>query len=73
MENNTETQVTVNKPGRVLHFCDGVEEAIEEEEAAELATEPQETTNVDPVSKRCAMHTLFYYLHLRQDLGGIRF
>lgn len=52
MENNTETHVTIKKPARVLHFCDGVDEEIEEEEAAELATEPQET-NVDPVSKRC--------------------
>ncbi|KAJ8719503.1 hypothetical protein PYW08_011678 [Mythimna loreyi] len=48
MENNNETQVTINKPVRVLHFSDGVEEEIEEVDAVELASEPQETNNVDP-------------------------
>ncbi|PZC77783.1 protein FAM177A1 [Helicoverpa armigera] len=47
MEKSGETQVTIKKPGRILHFSDGVEEEIEEEVATELATEPQET-NVDP-------------------------
>lgn len=52
MEDNADTQVTINKPGRVLHFSDGVDEEIVEEVATELASEPQET-NVDPVSKQC--------------------
>lgn len=47
---NTETQVTIKKPGRVLHFSDGVEEEIETEEASELACEPEES-EVDPVRK----------------------
>lgn len=55
MEHNTESQVTINKPGRVLHFCDGVDEEIVEEEATELATEPQESNDVDPVSKQCIL------------------
>ncbi|XP_026730300.1 protein FAM177A1 [Trichoplusia ni] len=46
---NTETQVTIKKPGRVLHFSDGVEEEIETEEASELACEPEES-EVDPKS-----------------------
>lgn len=58
MENSSEVQVTIKKPGRVLHFSDGVEEEIEQEEAAELASEPQET-NVDPVSNHNAYIVCF--------------
>lgn len=49
MENKFETQVTINKPQRVLHFSDGVDEEFEEEIAPELASKPLEE-NIDPVS-----------------------
>ncbi|CAB3221251.1 unnamed protein product [Arctia plantaginis] len=47
MESNSETQVTINKAQRVLHFSDGVDEEFEEEIVPELASKPLEE-NIDP-------------------------
>ncbi|XP_075977092.1 protein FAM177A1 [Anticarsia gemmatalis] len=47
MENSADTHVTINKPARVLHFSDGVDEEIEEENVSELQSKPPEP-DVDP-------------------------
>lgn len=43
-------EVTINKPGKVLHFCDGVDEEIEEVDTAELQNAPHPEPEVDPQS-----------------------
>lgn len=50
MASNENSQIKLNiQPTRVLHFSDGVDEVVEEEEVDELKNEPKEA-NVDPVS-----------------------
>lgn len=50
MEEKSKTQfeVRINKPARVLHFSDGVEEEIEENKVVELRSELKTEDNVDP-------------------------
>ncbi|CAH2270074.1 jg16534 [Pararge aegeria aegeria] len=43
---DSEVQVTINKPKRVIYFSDGIEEEIEEEKANELQSTPEQI--VDP-------------------------
>ncbi|XP_004928204.2 protein FAM177A1 [Bombyx mori] len=48
MASNENSQIKLNiQPTRVLHFSDGVDEIVEEEEVNELKNEPKEA-NVDP-------------------------
>lgn len=42
--------VTINKPNAVLHFSDGVDEVIEEQQTSELKAEPAQVSNIDPKS-----------------------
>ncbi|XP_023946405.1 protein FAM177A1 isoform X1 [Bicyclus anynana] len=48
VKQDSEVQLTINKPKRVIHFSDGVEEDIEEEKVNELQSAPEQ--NVDPKS-----------------------
>ncbi|XP_028174249.1 protein FAM177A1-like [Ostrinia nubilalis] len=51
MENQDNTNavtLTINKPARVLHFSDGVDEEILEENVAELESNPKAEETVDP-------------------------
>ncbi|KAM3962044.1 protein FAM177B [Aphomia sociella] len=47
---NTQVGVTINKPSKVLHFSDGVEEEIEEAAVSDLNSNPSNEDNVDPKS-----------------------
>jgi hypothetical protein len=51
---NTQFEVQINKPGRVLHFSDGVDEEVEQESVSDLRSEPTSSPddNVDPVSSK---------------------
>lgn len=50
-DNSNNVEVTINKPGRVLHFSDGIDEEIVEENISELKSEPEAEETVDPVSR----------------------
>ncbi|XP_045773774.1 protein FAM177A1-like isoform X1 [Maniola jurtina] len=45
---DSEVQVTINRPKRIIHFSDGVEEEIEEEKVNELQSAPETEQSVDP-------------------------
>lgn len=48
--NSNDVEVTINRAPRVLHFSDGVEEEIEQENITELNSELKAEETVDPVS-----------------------
>ncbi|XP_072937110.1 protein FAM177A1 [Epargyreus clarus] len=45
---NSDYQVTINRPLRVIHFSDGVEEEIEQDKVDGLQSAPTTEENVDP-------------------------
>ncbi|CAH2090235.1 unnamed protein product [Euphydryas editha] len=45
---NSQVQVTINRPIRILHFSDGVEEEIEEEKVNDLQSVQISHENIDP-------------------------
>ncbi|CAK1582917.1 unnamed protein product [Parnassius mnemosyne] len=47
---NTQVNVTINRPIRILHFSDGVEEEIQEANVNELASVPKIEDNIDPTT-----------------------
>ncbi|XP_026749049.1 protein FAM177A1 [Galleria mellonella] len=44
---NKEVEITINRPGRVLHFSDGVEEEVEENVVTDLQSNPPKE-EIDP-------------------------
>lgn len=48
--NVSDVLVTINRPIKVLHFSDGVEEEVQQDKANELQSVPNNNENVDPVS-----------------------
>lgn len=45
-----QVNVTIKRPIKVIHFSDGIEEEIEEVNANELASAPNNEDSVDPVN-----------------------
>lgn len=47
---NSQVEVNLSRPIKVIHFSDGIEEIMEENQVTELDSAPKDKEVVDPVS-----------------------